>query len=96
MENVTEWKNGHRLEVHYGDISGEPFYEDYMGLMTDPDRAFHTINSKGENVTVLEEGWASADEQPNFMIIKFLSSCGQAFYGGVGNILWVDNIHLEM
>lgn len=96
MENVSEWKNGHRLAVHYGDISGEPFFEDYMGLMTDPERAFHTINSKGENVTVLEEGWAPADEQPNFMIIKFLSSCGKAFYGGVGNTLWIDNIRLEM
>ena len=96
MENVSEWKNGHRLAVHYGDISGEPFFEDYMGLMTDPERAFHTINSRGENVTVLEEGWAPADEQPNFMIIKFLSSCGKAFYGGVGNTLWIDNIRLEM
>lgn len=96
MENVSEWKNGHRLVVHYGDISGKPFFKDYMGLMTDPERAFHTLNSRGENVTVLEEGWASAEEQPNFMIIKFLSSCGKAFYGGVGNTLWVDNIHLEM
>ena len=94
--NVSEWRNDHRLEVRYGDITGEEYYIEDMGLMTDPERAIHTINSRGENVTVTEEGWASADEEPNFMIIKFLSSCGQAFYGGVGNILWVDNIRIEM
>ena len=94
--NVSEWRNDHRLEVRYGDITGEEYYIEGMGLMTDPERAIHTINSRGENVTVTEEGWASADEEPNFMIIKFISSCGQAFYGGVGNILWVDNIRIEM
>lgn len=96
MENIPEWINGHRLEVHYGDITAEPFFKDYMGLNNDPERAFHTLNSKGDNVTVLEDGWAAPEEQPNFMIIKFISSCGQAFYGGVGNTLWIDNIHIEM
>ena len=96
MENVPEWINGHRLEVHYGDITGEPFFKDYMGLNNDPERAFHTLNSEGENVTVIEEGWAAPEEQPNFMIIKLISSCGKAFYGGVGNTLWVDNIRIEM
>ena len=96
MENIPEWENGHRIEVHYGDISGRPFFQDYMGLNNDPERAFHTINSKGKNVTVSEDGWAAPEEQPNFMIIKFISSCGQAFYGGVGNVLWIDNISIEM
>lgn len=96
MENIPEWENGHRIEVHYGDISGRPFFQDYMGLNNDPERAFHTINSKGKNVTVSEDGWAAPEEQPNFMIIKFISSCGQAFYGGVGNVLWIDNISVEM
>ncbi len=95
-ENIPEWVNGHRIDVHYGDITGEPFFKDYMDLNNDPERAFHTLNSKGRNVTVTEEGWASGDEQPNFMIIKFISSCGKAFYGGVGNILWIDNIRIEM
>lgn len=95
-ENVTSWRNAHRLDVHYGDITSEHFYDESMALQTDPERAFHTLNSSGDNVVVLEEGWASPDEQPNFMVIKFLSSCGQAFYGGVGNTLWIDNIRLEM
>ncbi len=95
-ENVPEWKNGHRLEIHYGDISGEDFYEDYMRLQQGDEKTFHAINSRGENVMVKEVGWASADETPDCMIIKFLSSCGQAFYGGVGNTLWIDNIRLVM
>lgn len=95
-ENIPEWINGHRLDVHYGDITVEPFFQDYMGLNNDPERAFHTLNSEGKNVTVIEEGWADADEEPNFMIIKFLSSCNKAFYGGVGNILWIDNVQIKM
>lgn len=95
-ENVPDWVDGHRIDVHYGDISSEPFFKDYMGLNNNPERAFHTLNSKGDNVIVSEEGWAAPEEQPNFMIIKFISSCGKAFYGGVGNTLWIDNIRIEM
>ena len=95
-ENVPDWVDGHRIDVHYGDISSEPFFKDYMDLNNNPERAFHTLNGKGDNVIVTEEGWAAPEEQPNFMIIKFISSCGKAFYGGVGNTLWIDNIRIEM
>ncbi|MCX4334461.1 MAG: PCMD domain-containing protein [Bacteroidales bacterium] len=95
-ENVDEWCDGYRLEVKYGDITSDPSFKEYMGLNNHPDRAYHTINSKGDNVVVSEDGWADADVQPNFLIIKFLSSCSQAFYGGVGNTLWIDNVRLEM
>lgn len=95
-ENVPDWVDGHRIDVHYGDISSEPFFKDYMGLNNNPERAFHTLNGKGDNIIVSEEGWAAPEEQPNFMIIKFISSCGKAFYGGVGNTLWIDNIRIEM
>lgn len=96
MEDVPEWINGHEVKIQYGDITSEPFYETYMGLNNDPDTAFHALNSKGENVIVQEDGWAAADEEPNHMMIHFLSSCGKAFYGGVGNTLWLDNIQLVM
>lgn len=95
-ENVPDWVDGHRIDVHYGDISSEPFFKDYMDLNNNPERAFHTLNGKGDNVIVTEEGWAAPEEQPNFMIIKFISSYGKAFYGGVGNTLWIDNIRIEM
>lgn len=94
--NVPEWKNGHRIEVHYGDITADPYYRDYMKLDTDPDRAYHAFNRKGKNVPVIEEGWAPQGTEPNYLIVKFLASCNDAFHGGVGNILWLDNIRLEM
>ena len=51
-EDVTDWVNGHEVTVHYGDITEEPFYQEYMGLKTDPETAYHVLNSKGKNVVV--------------------------------------------
>lgn len=96
MEDVPEWKNGHMIDIHYGDITSEAFYQDYMGLKTDPDLAWYTINSKGKNVLVHEEGWAEPGTEPNHMMIYFISSCGKAFHGGVGNTLWIDNVEVVM
>ena len=45
-------------------------------------------------MVVEEEGWADAGETPNFMVLTFLASSEKAFYGGVGNILWLDNIRI--
>ena len=45
---------------------------------------------------VHEDGWAAADEEPNWLILTFLASSEQAFYGGVGNVLWLDNVRIEM
>ena len=94
--DVPEWVNGHEVEVHYGDITGEPFYEEYMGLKTDPETAYHALNSKGKNVVVEEEGWADPGTEPNYMMLHFIASCGKAFYGGVGNTLWLDNVEIVM
>ena len=94
--NVSKWENGHRIEVKYGDITSDPSYKSYMKLETDPDRAYHAFNCKGRNVPVIEEGWAPVGTEPNYLIVKFLASCDEAFHGGVGNILWIDNIRLEM
>lgn len=95
-ENVTEWKDSCRMEVVYGDITGEPFYEEYMGLKNDPETAFYCINSKGKKVMVQEDGWTEADAEPNYLILTFLASSNPPFYGGVGNILWIDNVRIEM
>lgn len=96
MEDIPEWKNGHIVPILYGDITGESFYQDYMGLKIDPETAYHAINSKGENVVVQEDGWADKDTEPNYMMIHFISSCGKAFFGGVGNTLWIDNVEIVM
>ena len=95
-EDIPDWVNGHEMKIRYGDITGEPFYEDYMGLKTDPETRYYARNSKGENVVVEEDGWADPGTEPDYLMIHFLSSCGKAFYGGVGNTLWVDNVHLVM
>ena len=95
-EDIPSWKNDHILEIGYGDITGQPYYEDYMGLKTDPETAYHALNSKGKNVIIKEDGWADPDEEPTHMMIHILSSCGKAFYGGVGNTVWVDNVRVVM
>lgn len=95
-EDIPEWMNGYELKIHYGDITGEPFYEEYMGLKNDPESAFHALDSKGRNVIIQEDGWAEPGTQPTHLIINIISSCGKAFYGGVGNTLWVDNVRVVM
>lgn len=95
-EDIPEWMNGYELKIHYGDITGEPFYEEYMGLKNDPESAFHAPNSKGRNVIIQEDGWAEPGTQPTHLVINIISSCGKAFYGGVGNTLWVDNVRIVM
>ena len=95
-ENQSEWVNGHEVVLKYGDITGDSDYEPYMGLKADLETAYHALNSKGENVIVEEDGWAEPGTVPNFMILNFISSCGKAFYGGVGNTLWIDNVEIVM
>ncbi|MBR5499338.1 MAG: PCMD domain-containing protein [Bacteroidales bacterium] len=95
-ENTEDWVNGHIVELKYGDITADDTYESYMGLKTDPETAYHAINSRGENVIVEEEGWAEPGTEPNYIVLHFISSCGIPFYGGVGNTLWVDNVEIVM
>ncbi len=94
--DIPEWVNGHEVKVHYGDITGQPFYKEYMGLKTDPETAYHALNSKGKNVVVQEDGWAEPGTEPNYLMVHFIASCGKAFYGGVGNTIWLDNVELVM
>ena len=96
IEDVPEWRNGYEIKINYGDITGQPYYEEYMGLKTDPETAYHALNSKGRNVIIQEDGWAAPGTEPTHILIHILSSCGKAFYGGVGNIVWVDNVQIVM
>ena len=95
-ESSMEWINGYEIQLRYGDITADPDYKPYMGLKTDPESAFHALNSRGENVVVEEDGWAEPGTEPNFMVLNIMSSCGKAFYGGVGNTLWVDNVEIVL
>ena len=96
VEDIPEWRNGYEVKINYGDITNQPYYEEYMGLKTDPETAYHALNSKGRNVIIQEEGWAAPGTEPTHLLIHILSSCGKAFYGGVGNIVWVDNVQIVM
>ena len=92
-ENQEEWKNGEMLEIRYGDISGEEDYTPDMGLK-DGDIVYYCRNSRGKIVPIEENGWAAPDQTPTHIIVWISSSCGEAFYGGLGNTFWVDNFQL--
>lgn len=85
----TEWVNAHRIPIHYGDITGEPWYKDYMGFKG-IERA---MNSRGKITLIQEEGWDGTLE-PTHMVIVITSGKMEAFEGHEGNTLWVDNVGL--
>lgn len=88
-KTVPDWVNGHRIAVHYGDITHENWYKSYMGFC----KPFRTMNSKGKMVHIDEEGW-DGDATPTHMILMITSSKFEAFIGHAGNALWVDNVRL--
>lgn len=81
----------HQLPIHYGDITKEPYYKSYMGLLNG-ESAVYAKNSKGKLVPVEEEGWADANETPTHVLVMCSSSCGTPFVGTEGLTLYVDNI----
>ena len=81
----------HELKINYGDITQEPYYEKYMGLLRGKKAPF-AKNSKGRLVPVEEEGWAPDDEIPTHVMVMCSSSCGEPFIGTEGLTLYVDNI----
>lgn len=87
------WVEGREFPIHYGDITHESFYRDWMGLVTG-ERQYYALNRKGKNVPIIEEGWASPDDTPTHLILKFDSSYGGAYIGAIGNTLWLDNIKM--
>lgn len=90
----SDWVNGKQLEIHYGDITSEPFYKPYMHLFNGGDDQKYAKNSKGKMVPVQEVEWGTADETPTHLCLQFASSFGGAYIGAVGTTLWVDNVKL--
>lgn len=85
------WTKGHQLKIQYGDITKNPGYKSWMGLL-DGDKAYYAKNSKGKMVPVHEVGWASPDETPTHVLVMASSSCGEPFIGTEGLALYIDNI----
>ena len=90
----SDWVNGKQLEIHYGNISAEPFYKPYMNLFNGGDDQKYAKNSKGKMVPVQEVECGTADETPTHLCLQFASSFGGAYIGAVGTTLWVDNVKL--
>lgn len=90
-ESAPEWINGETIEIRYGDISCEPGFNPASGLKKGS-VTHYCINSKGDNVKVEEVGWADRNETPTHLVLWISSSMGEAFYGALGNKLWIDNV----
>lgn len=88
------YTKAHQLPIHYGDITKQPFYKSYMGLLNG-EKAYYAKNSKGKLVPVQEEGWDSPDATPTHMILMCSAGSGVAYEGQLGMELWVDNIGME-
>lgn len=92
-EEVKAWQNGHRIPVHYGDITGKDFFKPYMEL-TQGEGVQYCQNSKGQMVPIQEIGWADPDTTPTHIILRFSSGHGGAYIGTPDAKFWIDNVKL--
>lgn len=89
------WINGNEVKILYGDITGNPEFQPYMGLIDAGDGAPHCKNSKGKAVPIKEVGWASPGEKPTHIILRFSSGHGGAYIGSPGAMFHIDNVKLK-
>lgn len=92
-KSIPEWENNKRFEILYGDITQRADFKPIQGLLpaVAPCRA---LNSKGKLKEIQELEWGTEDDEPTHLMIMFSSGCYQAFYGHLGNSIWIDNIRL--
>ncbi|MBO7724619.1 MAG: PCMD domain-containing protein, partial [Paludibacteraceae bacterium] len=90
-KSIPDWQNNYRMDIHYGDITGEPFFKTYMGLFPDGGQ-FKALNKKGKMVEIQEVGWGNENDTPTHVILMITAGCYPAFYGMPGNAFWVDNV----
>ena len=88
---TTDWVNGHRLNIEYGDISDTPGFNKAKDLIPDS-KSYYARNSKGKMVPVHEVGWDSADATPTHLIVMFSAGSGEPYVGTPGQTMWVDNV----
>ncbi len=85
------WVNKHQLPIHYGDITGQPYFKSYMGLIPEA-KSYYARNSKGKMVPVVEEGWDSANATPTHVLVMFSAGSGEPYTGTIGTDFLVDNV----
>ena len=90
---TPSWVNGFRIPIKYGDISKQPGFQSYQGLIP-KEKSYYARNSKGKMVPVIEEQWDDANATPTHMLVMASSDCGTAYIGTIGMTLWVDNMAL--
>lgn len=87
------WKNKHHLVVHYGDITNDPCYKPYMGLIP-KEKSYYSRNSKGKMVPVQEVDWDSPSAKPTHLIVMFSAGSGEPYVGTPGLTFCIDNVGL--
>ncbi|MFI3248764.1 MAG: PCMD domain-containing protein [Rikenellaceae bacterium] len=85
------WIDNATYEIIYGDATKSSKFIPSMNIGYEQQYA---LNSRGENVPIIEESWADADATPTHLILQFASSHGGAYIGSPGNQMWVDNVRL--
>lgn len=88
------WVNGHKIPVHYGDITKESYYQPFMDLITG-EKAYYAKNSKGKMVPVQEVGWDDSNATPTHLLIMASAASGTAYIGTIGLNFSIDNVELE-
>lgn len=89
-KSTSGWVNNASFTIHYGDITGESFY-DASSMRLSKMRC--AKNSKGKLVPVQEVKW-EGNATPTHIMLQFSSSHGGAYIGTEGNTLWLDNVRL--
>ena len=91
-KTVSAWQNDARFEIHYGDITKEPWFKPNLHDLNPNEGAFKGENSKGKMVKIEEIGWADDDEEPTHVILMLTAGCYPAWYGCPDNAFWIDNV----
>lgn len=89
----TNWVNGHRMPLVYGDCSKKPGWG-WLGLRG-RSNAYYARNSKGRMVPVVEEGW-DANAKPTHVVVELSAGSGEPYVGTEGLTMYVDNVGFEL
>ncbi len=83
------WQIDATYPIIYGDATLSPEFTTEMNLGYEQRYA---LNSKGENVPLIEDRWAREGMEPTHVILHFASSHGGAYVGSPGNEFCIDNV----
>ncbi|MCM1076607.1 MAG: PCMD domain-containing protein [Bacteroides sp.] len=91
FSSSTQWVNGTKLPIVYGDMSKHGTVPDYLKLRN-KDNCYYARNSKGKMVPVIEEGWDDENAKPTHAVVMFSAGNGDPYVGTEGLTLYVDNV----